>query len=88
MLSGSNSLIKVAMDVWAQALGISGVNFCPGIRFWELNFAQALGFWQFLTKECVIFDKRVKKLSTGILYEPQNICKSYFLHKISRTRFR
>ena len=32
------------------ALGISGVNFCPGIRFWELNFARALGFW-------AIFDK-------------------------------
>ena len=34
----------------ARALGILGVNSCPGIRFWELNFAHALGFWQFLTK--------------------------------------
>ena len=22
----------------ARALGISGVNFCEGIRFWEVNF--------------------------------------------------
>ena len=34
----------------AQALGISGVNFCPDIRFCEVNFAQALGFWQFFAK--------------------------------------
>ena len=47
---GGNSLIKVGMDVRAKALGISGVNFCPGIRFWEVNFAWALGFGQFLTK--------------------------------------
>ena len=31
------------MDVQAWALGISGVNFCPDIRFCEVNFAQALG---------------------------------------------
>ena len=24
----------------------------PGIRLWEVNFARALGFWQFLTKMC------------------------------------
>ena len=47
---GGDSLIKVGTDVWAWALGILGVNFCLGIRFWEVNFAQALGFWQFLTK--------------------------------------
>ena len=50
------------MDVRAQALGILGVNFCPGIRFWEVNFAWALGFWHFLTKKCVIFDKKVTYL--------------------------
>ena len=47
---GGHSLIKVGIDVRALALGVSGVNFCPGIRFWEVNFARALGFWQFLTK--------------------------------------
>ena len=31
------------------ALGISGVNFCSAIRFWEVNFARTLDFWQFLT---------------------------------------
>ena len=41
------------MDVWARALGtcisdaralgILGVNLCPGIRSWEVNFAQAFG---------------------------------------------
>ena len=36
---GGNSLIKVGTDVWTRALGILGVNFCLGIRFWELNFA-------------------------------------------------
>ena len=41
---GGDSLIKVGTDVRAQALGISAVNFCPGIRFWEINFARALGF--------------------------------------------
>ena len=45
-----DSLIKVGTDVRAQALGISGINFCPGIRFWEVNFAWALGFGHFLTK--------------------------------------
>ena len=53
----------------AGALGISGVSFCPGIRFWEVNFARALGFWPFLTKKCVIFDKRVKKV-TYLLKNP------------------
>ena len=42
--------MKVSTDVRARALGILGVNFCPGIRFCEVNFAQALGFWQYLTK--------------------------------------
>ena len=36
---------KVGTDVRAQELGISGVNFCPGIRFCKVNFARALGFW-------------------------------------------
>ena len=47
---GGDSLINIGTDVRAWALGISGVNFWPGIRFWEVNFAWALGFWQFLTK--------------------------------------
>ena len=47
---GGDWLIKVDTDVRAWALGIPGVNFCPSIRFWEVNFAWALGFWQFLTK--------------------------------------
>ena len=51
---GGDSLIKVGTDVRARALGISGVNFCPNIRFWEVNFARALGFWQYLTKMCDI----------------------------------
>ena len=58
---GGHSLIKVGTDVRVRASGISGVNFCPGIRFWEVNFALALGFWQFLTIKCVIIDKRVKR---------------------------
>ena len=37
-----------------------GVTFCSGIRFCEVNFAQAFGFWQYFTKKCIIFDKRVK----------------------------
>ena len=45
-----DSLVRVGTDVWAQALGILGVNFCLGIWFWEVNFAWALGF-------LVIFDK-------------------------------
>ena len=45
---------KVGTDVRARAFGILGVNFCPGSRFWEVNFAKALGFWQFLTKMCNI----------------------------------
>ena len=47
---GVDSLIKVGTDVRARALGILGINFCPGSMFLEVNFAQALGFWQFLTK--------------------------------------
>ena len=60
---GGDSLIKVGTNVRARALGISGVNFCPGIRFWEVNFGRALGFLQFLTKKCVIFYKRVIKVA-------------------------
>ena len=48
---GGDSLVMVGTDVRARALGISGVNFCAGIRFSEVNFAGALGFWQFLTKK-------------------------------------
>ena len=44
---GSDSLIKVGTDVRARALGLSGVNFCPGIRFWEVNVARALVFGKF-----------------------------------------
>ena len=47
--------------MWARALDILGVNFCPGIRFWEVNCAWALGFGQFLTKMCNI-DKKVTYL--------------------------
>ena len=50
MRGGCDSLIKVGMDVQAWALGMLGVNFCPGSRFWEVNFVQAIGFWQFFTK--------------------------------------
>ena len=32
-VGGGGLLIKVGTTVWAQALGISGVNFYPGIRF-------------------------------------------------------
>ena len=64
---GGDSLIKVGTNVWAQALGILGVNFCHGIRFWEVNFAQVLDFWQFLTKEYVIFYKTSEK--SGLLAE-------------------
>ena len=53
-MRGGDSLIKVGTDVQAWALGILGVNFCPGSRFWEVNFVRALGFWQFLTKMCKI----------------------------------
>ena len=45
-----------------SGIGISGVNLCPGIRSWEVNFARASGFWQFLTKN-VIFDKKVAKVT-------------------------
>ena len=45
-----DSLIKVGTNLRSRALGILGVNFFPGIRFWGVNFAQELGLWQFLTK--------------------------------------
>ena len=51
------------MDVRAKELGISGVNFCPSIRFCKVNFAQALGFLAIFDQKCVIFDKRVKKVT-------------------------
>ena len=54
---GGDTLIKVGTDVWAQALGFSGVNFCPGIRFREVKIVRAI-----FDKKCVIFDKRVKKV--------------------------
>ena len=34
----------VGTDERGRALGFAGLNFCPGIRFLEVNFAQALGF--------------------------------------------
>ena len=51
------------MDVWARALGISGINFCPGIRFWEVNFARGIRFLVIFDKKCVILDKRVRKVT-------------------------
>ena len=60
---GGDSLIKVGTDVRAWALGISRVNFCPGIRFWEVNFAWALGFLAIFDKKCVIIEKRVKNMT-------------------------
>ena len=38
---GGNSLIMVCTYVLAWAIGFSGINFCPGIRFLEVNFARA-----------------------------------------------
>ena len=32
-----DSPIKVSTDVRARALAFSGVNFCPGIGFWEVK---------------------------------------------------
>ena len=43
-----------------RALGISGVNFCQGIRFWEVNFARALVF--------AIFDKKMRKRVKKVTY--------------------
>ena len=44
------------MDVWAQALAFLGVDLhvCPGIRFWEVNFAGELSFERFFIKMCNI----------------------------------
>ena len=60
----------------AQALGISGVNFCPCIRFCELNFVWALGFRQLLTKKCAIFDRKVTKVT--YLLKISNFCTLKF----------
>ena len=49
---GGDCLRKVGTHVRAQALGILGVKFCPGIRFWGVNFARELGF-------LAIFDKKI-----------------------------
>ena len=59
---GNNITASLPQSV-DQAVGFSGVNFCPGIRFWELKFAQALDFWQVFDKKHVIFDKRLKKVA-------------------------
>ena len=48
---GGDSLIKVGTDVWAPGIRYFRGQFLPGSRLWEVNFAQALGFWQFLIKE-------------------------------------
>ena len=56
------------VDVWTWALGILGVNFCLGIRFLEVNFARALGFWQFLTKNYVILDKKSDLLAKNFQF--------------------
>ena len=42
----------------AGALGILGVNFCLGIKVWEVNFARALGFWQFFYPKMCNIDKK------------------------------
>ena len=60
---GGYSPIKVGTDLRAQALGISGVNFYPSIRFLGGKFYPGIRFLHFLTKKCVIFDKRVKKVT-------------------------
>ena len=59
-----DSLIKVGTDVRARALGILGVNFCPGIRFCILggNFCPGNMFSAIFDKKCVISDKSQKEL--------------------------
>ena len=54
------------MQAWA--LGISGVNFSPGIRFWEVKFCLGIRFLASFDKKVVIFDKRDKKVT----YLPKN----------------
>ena len=56
-------LMKVGTDVRARALGISGVNFCPGIRFLGSKFCLSIRFWAIFDKKSVIIDKRVKKVT-------------------------
>ena len=70
-----------------QTLGISGVNFCLCIRFCELNFVQALGFWQLLTKKCVIFDKRVTKVTYMYLLKILNFGTLKFMKTCLVIRF-
>ena len=83
---GGGTLIKVGTDVRARALGISGVNFCPGITFCELNFARALGVWQLFTKKkCVIFNKRVTKVT--YLLKMSNFGTLKFMKTCSVIRF-
>ena len=40
--------------MWAQALGFSGLNFCLSIRFWEVNFAWVLTFFDKKNLQCLI----------------------------------
>ena len=44
--------------MWARALDISGVNFCPGTRF--CKFCSGIRFLAIFDQKCVIFDKSEK----------------------------
>ena len=59
--------------------------FSPVIRFCELNFVRALGFWQLLTKNCVIFDKRVTKVT--YLLKISNFGTLKFMKSLPVVRF-
>ena len=47
----------------AWVLSISGVNFCPSMKFCELNFARSIGCLAIVDKKYVIFDKRMTKVT-------------------------
>ena len=49
---------KVNTDVLAQVLGFSGVNFCLGIRPWEVTFVtrKVFGDFFFKNEKCITFD--------------------------------
>ena len=60
---GGDSLIKVGTDVRARVLSISGVNFCPSMKFCELNFARSIGCLAIVDKKYAISDKRMTKVT-------------------------
>ena len=72
----------LSMDVRAWPLRLLAINFCLGIRFWDVNFAWVCRILAIVDKKCVKFDKGVNKsdlLMEGFQFYILKFMKSFLV---------